>query len=98
MATTPPPTANSVIQAAGGVLHRETSSGDEVLIVHRKRYGDWTLPKGKLKPGESFTEAALREVEEETGCSVHLDEYLGAIGYSVGELAKVVLFWRMSIT
>ena len=56
--------ASPVIQAAGGVLYRETLSGDEVMIVHRKRYGDWTLPKGKLKPGESFTEAARREVEE----------------------------------
>jgi len=97
METTPPSITDSVIQAAGGVLHRETSSGDEVLIVHRKRYGDWTLPKGKLKPGESFTEAALREVKEETGCSVHLEEYLGAIGYQVGDLPKVVLFWRMSV-
>lgn len=97
METTLPSISTSVIQAAGGVLHRQTSSGDEVLIVHRKRYGDWTLPKGKLKPGESFTEAALREVKEETGCSVHLEEYLGAIGYQVGDLPKVVLFWRMSV-
>jgi 8-oxo-dGTP pyrophosphatase MutT (NUDIX family) len=97
METTPSSITNSVIQAAGGILHREISSGDEVLIVHRKRYGDWTLPKGKLKPGESFTEAALREVEEETGCSVHLGEYLGAIGYPVGDRPKVVLFWRMSV-
>jgi 8-oxo-dGTP pyrophosphatase MutT (NUDIX family) len=97
MATALPSFASSVIQAAGGILYRETSSGDEVMLVHRKRYGDWALPKGKLKPGESYTDAALREVEEETGCAVHLGEYLGAIGYQVKGVPKVVLFWRMSI-
>jgi 8-oxo-dGTP pyrophosphatase MutT (NUDIX family) len=95
--TTLPSSDSSIIQAAGGVLYREASSGDEVMIVHRKRYGDWVLPKGKLKPGESFTEAARREVEEETGCSIHLREYLGAIGYQVKDVPKVVLFWRMSL-
>jgi 8-oxo-dGTP diphosphatase len=89
--------ASPIIQAAGGLLYRETSSGNEVMIVHRKRYGDWVLPKGKLKPGESFTEAARREVEEETGCSINLGEYLGAIGYQVDHLPKVVLFWQMSL-
>jgi 8-oxo-dGTP diphosphatase len=97
MATIPSSFTSPVIQAAGGVLQRQSSSGDEVMIVHRKRYGDWTLPKGKLKPGESFTEGARREVQEETGCSVHLGEYLGAIGYEVRDVPKVVLFWRMSI-
>ena len=98
MATSQAATDNNVIQAAGGILHRETSSGDEVLIVHRKRYDDWTLPKGKLHPDESFAEAALREVEEETGCSVGIGDFLGAIGYEVGGIPKVVLFWRMSVT
>ena len=89
--------ASPIIQAAGGILCRETQTGKEVMIVHRKRYGDWTLPKGKLKPGESFTDAARREVEEETGCSVDLGEYVGAIGYQVKGIPKVVLFWRMSV-
>lgn len=87
----------TVILAAGGVLCRRTPAGDEVLVVHRKRYGDWTLPKGKLKPGESFVAAALREVEEETGCVARLEEYLGAIGYEVNGVPKAVLFWRMSL-
>jgi 8-oxo-dGTP diphosphatase len=55
------------------------------------------LPKGKLKPGESFVAAALREVEEETGCVARLEGYLGAIGYEVKGDPKVVLFWRMSL-
>lgn len=66
-------------------------------MVHRKRYGDWTLPKGKLKPGEAFVAAALREVEEETGCTARVEKYLGAIGYEANSIPKAVLFWRMSV-
>ena len=65
-------------------------------MVHRRRHGDWTLPKGKLNPGECFPEAAIREVREETGCVGQLGEYIGAIGYEVDLAPKVVLFWRMS--
>src|SRR5207253_445579 len=57
-----------VVLAAGGVVWRR-GEGDqlEVVLVHRPRYGDWSLPKGKLDPGEDHRAAALREVEEETG-------------------------------
>ena len=44
----------------------------ELAVIHRPKYDDWSLPKGKLKPGEGFCEAALREVEEETGCRARL--------------------------
>ena len=96
---TPEPTAASekpVIQAAGGILVRKTDSRNEVLLVHRKRYGDWTFPKGKLNPGESHQQAALREVHEETGFVASLDRYLGAFGYEVKGTPKIVLMWRMS--
>lgn len=87
-----------VVLAAGGVLYRNTDAdGDEILLVHRRRYNDWTLPKGKLKPGESFQAAALREVAEETGCSARLENYLGAFGYAVNGIPKTILLWRMSL-
>ena len=56
------------VAAAGGVVIRE----GEVAVVHRPKYDDWSLPKGKLDPGESWEEAALREVEEETGLRCEL--------------------------
>ena len=57
-----------MIEAAGGVVWRRDSNGEVmVLLVHRPRYDDWSLPKGKVDGGESHREAALREVREETG-------------------------------
>jgi 8-oxo-dGTP diphosphatase len=57
-----------MVEAAGGVVWRIASAGQlEVLLVHRPRYDDWSLPKGKLDADEGHQVAALREVEEETG-------------------------------
>ncbi len=56
-----------MIEAAGGVVLRGTGEQREVLVVHRPRYDDWSLPKGKLDAGEDAVTGALREVEEETG-------------------------------
>jgi 8-oxo-dGTP diphosphatase len=86
-----------VIRAAGGILQRTTPSGDEVMIVYRKRHQDWTLPKGKVRDGESFQETALREVAEETGCSCALSNYLGTISYADDGVPKVVMFWKMAV-
>jgi 8-oxo-dGTP pyrophosphatase MutT (NUDIX family) len=79
------------VEAAGGVVVRD----GRVALVHRPRYDDWTLPKGKLDPGESFEEAALREVEEETGLRCRLVRELPATEYRVGARRKVVRYWLM---
>lgn len=100
MATQPAPIAPAdppVIKAAGGILQRSSSRGDEVMVVYRKRHQDWTLPRGKVKDGESFQEAAVREVLEETGCSCRIGNYLGTISYSAQGVPKVVLFWKMTV-
>jgi|SRR5579883_1107404 len=91
------PQRRKPIRAAGGILLRHTSDGDEVMLVNRKRYNDWTLPKGKAEPGETAAQTALREVREETGCSCVLGEYLGAIGYQVQGRPKLVQYWLMSL-
>ena len=79
------------IHAAGGVVVRD----GKVLLVHRPRYNDWTFPKGKLDPGESFADAALREVQEETGLSCTLERELPATRYEVGSRPKLVRYWLM---
>ncbi|HEV7551785.1 MAG TPA: NUDIX hydrolase [Candidatus Angelobacter sp.] len=86
-----------VIKAAGGILQRSTPRGDEVMVVYRKRHQDWTLPRGKVKDGESFQEAAVREVQDETGCSCRIGNYLGTISYSDNGVPKVVLYWKMTL-
>jgi 8-oxo-dGTP diphosphatase len=80
------------IDAAGGVVVRD----GRVLHVHRPRYDDWTFPKGKLDPGESFEEAAVREVEEETGLRCSLGEELPSTRYDVGGRPKLVRYWLMT--
>src|SRR6478609_2409622 len=86
-----------VIKAAGGILQRMTPRGDEVMVVYRTRHQDWTLPRGQVKDGESFQEAAMRQVLEETGCSCRIGNYLGTISYSDQGVPKVVLFWKMTL-
>jgi 8-oxo-dGTP diphosphatase len=95
----------SVIRAAGGVLWRSAAdpAGDEIEIalVHRPRYDDWSLPKGKLSNGETELEAAIREVREETGYSVRVGEPLGTTRYrrfvNGIDRPKVVRWWAMEV-
>ena len=81
------------VEAAGGVVVRN----GQVALVHRPRYDDWTLPKGKLDPGESFEEAAVREVEEETGLRAQLVRELPSTSYEVNGRPKIVRYWLMEI-
>jgi ADP-ribose pyrophosphatase YjhB (NUDIX family) len=91
-------TLAEMIGAAGGLLWRRSSAGYEVAIVHRKRYDDWTLPKGKLNDGEAWEQAALREVKEETGYDATVLAFAGAIAYQSDHQPKVVRFWHMMAT
>jgi ADP-ribose pyrophosphatase len=82
-----------IIRAAGGILWK----GNNICLIHRIKYDDWTLPKGKLKSNERWEEAAIREVEEETGFKVSLGSFFGSLSYIVDEVPKIVLFWNMSL-
>ena len=94
-------TASAEILAAGGVLWRTDAEGAglEVALVHRPRYDDWSLPKGKLGPGEHFLLGAVREVEEETGHRCVVGRPLGRQRYvrnlESGPVPKTVRFWAM---
>jgi 8-oxo-dGTP pyrophosphatase MutT (NUDIX family) len=81
------------VRAAGGVVVRDGL----VALVHRPRYDDWTLPKGKLDDGEGFEDAALREVEEETGLHARLVRELPSVNYEVRGRPKVVRYWLMEV-
>jgi 8-oxo-dGTP diphosphatase len=85
------------VAAAGGVVVREGRDGPEVALVHRPKYDDWSLPKGKLDPGEGWEEAALREVEEETGWRCELGRELEATRYTdLKGRDKLVRWWLMT--
>ena len=84
------------VKAAGGVVWRRGPSGVEVAVVHRPKYDDWSLPKGKLDPGESWEQAALREVEEEIGLRCELGRELPPVAYKDNKgRDKIVRYWMM---
>lgn len=82
------------VRAAGGVVERDGL----IAVVHRPRYDDWSLPKGKLDRGETWEQAALREVLEETGLECELGDELEEVRYrdSKGR-PKTVRYWRMTV-
>lgn len=84
------------VVAAGGVVVDENG---RLLVVHRPRYDDWTFPKGKLDPGETIEECALREVEEESGCVCDLGDPITTISYRDNRgRSKDVHYWWMTPT
>lgn len=95
-------TSGPEVRAAGGVLWRRGGSdGDivEVAIVHRPRYDDWSFAKGKLDPGETFVDAAVREVREETGFDAAVGVELPEVRYTDNRgRPKVVRWWAMEPT
>jgi 8-oxo-dGTP diphosphatase len=84
--------SDAEVLAAGGLIRRR----GRVALVHRPKYDDWTLPKGKLDPGESFEQAAVREVEEETGLRCRLGRELTSSRYRDSQdRPKLVRYWLM---
>jgi 8-oxo-dGTP diphosphatase len=84
------------IAAAGGVVIRAGDGGHEVAVVHRPKYQDWSLPKGKLEQDEGWLEAALREVEEETGFRCEASVELPRVSYLDRKgRPKLVRYWLM---
>jgi len=88
--------ANKAVLAAGAVLWRPSDDGSEpeVAVIHRPRYDDWSLPKGKVDVGENEPVTAVREVREETGFGSHLGRRLAAVSYPVeAQGIKKVRYW-----
>ena len=85
------------VRAAGGVVWRRDGDGRlRVLVVHRPRYDDWSLPKGKADPGESDPDCARREVREETGLTCALGRELPSTHYRDRKgRPKTVRYWAM---
>ena len=84
------------VKAAGGVVWRRAGDTIAIAVAHRPRYDDWSLPKGKLDPGEGWQEAALREVEEETGLRCKLLDELEPVAYrDPKQRSTLVRYWLM---
>jgi len=86
------------VRAGGGVVWRRGDDGrPRVVVVHRPKYDDWSLPKGKAHPGEDEADAAVREVEEETGLRCRLGPELPSSSYQdrFGR-DKTVRYWAMT--
>lgn len=90
-----------IVYAAGAVLWRPGSSanpGVEIAVIHRPRYDDWSLPKGKVDPGETAAVAAVREVFEETGQHSNLGRRLVTVSYPIDLGVKKVYYWAARST
>ena len=90
---------SDLIRAAGGIVIRPVANGRyEVACIFRQARGDWTFPKGKLDPGETFEQAALREVFEETGMHCEVIRFAGTTNYTHRKgKPKIVAYYLMSV-
>ncbi|GAA3012591.1 NUDIX hydrolase [Microbacterium aurantiacum] len=89
----------TAIYAAGGVVWRMVDGKLRVLLIHRTKYRDVTLPKGKVDPGEMLAETAAREIHEETGIRVHLGVPIGVSRYRLpSKRTKIVHYWSAEAT
>ncbi len=83
-----------IVPAAGAVLYRLDGHHPRCAVVHRPRYDDWSLPKGKVDPGESLPVTAVREIAEETGFTATLEHRIGTTAYPLKENSrKEVTYW-----
>lgn len=83
-----------MIRAAGALLWRETAERTiEIALIHRPKYDDWTLPKGKIEAGETALQCAYRELIEETGITASFTRQLGNVEYEESGQRKRVIFW-----
>lgn len=93
---------DAAVLAAGALCWRLNRGALEVLLIHRPRYDDWSFPKGKLDPGETLPECAVREVHEEIGLKVRLGMPLPITRYMVGKSgrmkSKEVWYWAAQVT
>ncbi len=90
---------DTAVYAAGGVVWRWVDDKVRVLIIHRTKYRDLTLPKGKVDPGEMLAETAVREIREETGISVRLGPPVGVSKYHLpSKKQKIVHYWAAEAT
>lgn len=92
------PSRRDLIRAAGALLWRNTPGGVEVALIHRPGHDDWTIPKGKVEPGEHTLAAAVRETAEETGIQPVLGRPLATVRYQVEGGPKRVDYWAAQVT
>jgi len=93
------PDRRKCVDAAGAVVWRRVARGPtEIALIHRPRYDDWSLPKGKIDPGETAIVAAVREIAEETGRTARLGRYLMRVSYPMtGDRLKRVDYWAAEV-
>jgi phosphohistidine phosphatase SixA/8-oxo-dGTP pyrophosphatase MutT (NUDIX family) len=88
-----------LIQAAGAVLWRKSEISQlEIAVIHRPRYDDWSLPKGKVESGESHISAGYREIQEETGYESTFGPEIGTVVYKLEGASKEVRYWAAAAT